>query len=446
MESFFHATVLSNLARGYDKYARAYDKARIPESTYPDEFYVLPPGDLAIGARKAGALLARLAIAGDTLIALHTRMPADRLAPNPRTGLGLVWPASTLPIDGLHELAADGTLGAPIAIDDAMARSLHLHEHAFVPFAELRPRSISFLPIAKGCQAACPFCFSDASVSADQRQRPLDLALASQWLARAAAHGAERAVITGGGEPTLLPRPQLRALITACRTQLPKVVLITNGIALAAPDPIANLRELADAGLSVLAVSRHHPDEARNAEIMRIANHTPTIAAAIASVPGLRLRLVCVLQQHAVDSVEAIDAYVRWAASLGAHEVCFKELYVSTSHESVFHARASNAWSDRNQVPLAHVLAWAAASNFHERARLPWGAPIFTGSIAGHPIDVAAYTEPSLYWERRHCIARSWNVMSDGTCYPSLEGRFHFSHLSSAKLARSLDREGRSSH
>jgi hypothetical protein len=36
---------------------------------------------------------------------------------------------------------------------------------------------------------------------------------------------------------------------------------------------------------------------------------------------------------------------------------------------------------------------------------------------------VAAYTEPSLFWERSRGLARSWNVMSDGTCLASLEDR-----------------------
>ncbi|MEZ0091017.1 hypothetical protein ABH925_002176 [Streptacidiphilus sp. EB129] len=34
---------------------------------------------------------------------------------------------------------------------------------------------------------------------------------------------------------------------------------------------------------------------------------------------------------------------------------------------------------------------------------------------------IAAYTEPSLLWERTSGIARSWNVMADGRCDASLE-------------------------
>ncbi|HET9624162.1 MAG TPA: radical SAM protein [Kofleriaceae bacterium] len=416
----FHATVLSNFARGFDKYARAYAKANIAESRYPDEFYVLRRDDLAIGARKAAALRDRLALPGDDLIALRAQLPGERLAPNTRNGLGLVWPSPTLPLAAVHALSSDGVLGPALAVEDVMARALRIHAARFAPYAALQPRSVSFLPIARGCQAACAFCFSEASISADPRPGRLDAAAIDRWLVAAARRGAERAVITGGGEPTLLRWPDLLALIRACRARLPKVVLISNGVVLV-DDPAARLRDLAAAGLSVLAISRHHADEAINAQIMKLANHTPALAAVDRG--GLRLRLICVLQRGAVDSVAAIDDYVRWAASIGADEVCFKELYVSTSLESVFHSRQSNAFSADHQVPLAHVLAWARGAGFVERARLPWGAPVFHGASAGRAIQVAAYTEPSLYWERAHGIARSWNVMADGACFASLEDR-----------------------
>jgi hypothetical protein len=40
-ETLWHVTVLSNFARGYDKYARVYSKAGIAESTFPDRFFLL---------------------------------------------------------------------------------------------------------------------------------------------------------------------------------------------------------------------------------------------------------------------------------------------------------------------------------------------------------------------------------------------------------------------
>ncbi|MEO8548875.1 MAG: radical SAM protein [Kofleriaceae bacterium] len=410
----FHVTVLSNFARAYDKYARAYDKARIEESTYPDEFYVLDERELAIGVAKARRLLERLALRGDALIALRTSVTA--LRPNERNGRGLVYASSRLPIDGVHGIAGEA-LGPAWTVEETMARSLALR--AFAPYEQLRPRSISFLPVARGCQAACSFCFSEASVSAEQRHAPLNAQLAARWLDSAVARGAERAVITGGGEPTLLRWPALLELVRACRERLAKVVLITNGIVIAeAADK--RVAELRDAGLGVLAVSRHHRDERHNTSLMKVANATPRVIEA-ARRAGLRTRLVCVLQRGSVDSVAAIADYVAWAETIGADEVCFKELYVATSEESLYHSHASNAWSAEHQVPLAHVLDWAAEAGFTVEHQLPWGAPVFGNHVRA--IKVAAYTEPSLFWERTHGVARSWNVMADGTCLASLEDR-----------------------
>jgi hypothetical protein len=115
--------------------------------------------------------------------------------------------------------------------------------------------------------------------------------------------------------------------------------------------------------------------------------------------------------------------YVAWAASLGVPEICFKELYVSTSRESVYHSASANEWAAQHQVPLSLVTDFAAEHGFREVTRLPWGAPVFRGEVAGQEIAIAAYTEPSLFWERTHGIARSWNLMADGRCLVSLEDR-----------------------
>ncbi len=421
----FHVTLLSNLARAYDKYQGTYRKSAIPESRYPDAFHLLTKCKLAIGVNKARGLLDKLAIPGDRLLVLRAELSSESLRPNLRNGIGLVLPSPDLPLAGLHEVAPDGGLGEALRLEDAMARSLALHASAFLPWEAIRPRSISFLPIARGCQAACPFCFSEASASAEQSQARVDWIGVNHWLQRAMAHGAERAVITGGGEPTLMKRAELLQLVQVCRERFDKVVLITNGLALAAhgaTEAAQWLTELHAAGLGVLAVSRHHVDDAANTALMKIDTHTPALLRSQRPA-GLRLRLVCVLQRGGVDSGTAIDHYVRWAAANGADEVCFKELYVSTSEESVWYAHGANEWSARHQVPLSLVHRWADAAGLREIARLPWGAPIYGGSIGGREMRVAAYTEPSLFWERRNGTARSWNVMADGRCLASLEDR-----------------------
>ncbi|WP_246203488.1 hypothetical protein [Streptomyces tailanensis] len=104
----FHVIVLSNFAKGFDKYAFTYGKAGIPESTYPDRFHLLTRAELGIGIGKARRLLDRLAIPGDRLLVLETMVDPDKLVPNVSTGLGME----------LHEarIPAPVLVGSPIQL------------------------------------------------------------------------------------------------------------------------------------------------------------------------------------------------------------------------------------------------------------------------------------------------------------------------------------------
>jgi molybdenum cofactor biosynthesis enzyme MoaA len=355
------------------------------------------------------------------------------LLANTANGRGQFIPSNQITVSRLHEVEQGGSLAfqlRTVAVEDVMAASLRLLNRDLLPFVNIKPRAISFLPVALACQAKCPFCFSKASISRDQSVAKPDLEKVSAWLDRAQAHGAERAVITGGGEPTLLAPDSLERLIEACANRFDKVVLITNGHTLATAPPAAQtarLSALYDAGLRVLAISRHHFEAAQNERLMHL--HTPvetlirTWRQNYRRWPELRLRLISVLQKSGVEDDTTVENYLSWAANQGIEEICFKELYVSTSAESIYHDRSANDWSRRYQVPLSLITDFAERQGFVLESRLPWGAPVYEGKWLGKRLRVAAYTEPSLFWERTRGIARSWNVMADGRCHVSLEDR-----------------------
>lgn len=428
-ETLWHITVLSNFARGYDKYTRLYSKKAIPESSFPDRFFLLRESELAAGVSKASGLLERLGLNGNRLLALKTVVPVTDLHANTRTGIGRYVERGNITLEGTAWVDADCCL-TQVCIEEVMALSLQLLHADLQPFGDLQPRSFSVLPIARGCQASCPFCFSDASASADQDQARLNLQRVRTLAESARDRGAERFVITGGGEPGLLRHPLLRDLIRTGSMAVGKTVLITNGHHLARQPAELQMQMLTDyheAGLQVLAISRHHHDDAVSTGLMSLATDVAGIVrgwhAGQAHWPDMRMRFICVLQQGGVDSLPVMEAYLDWASSLGVTEICFKELYVSTSIESVYHRHAANAWSHAHQVPLSLVMELAEKHGFREMARLPWGSPVFTGEWKGRPMQIAAYTEPSLLWERSRGIARSWNLMADGRCLVSLEDR-----------------------
>ena len=434
MRSCFHVTVLSNFARGFDKYSDTYNKARIPESTFPDRFFVLTRDQLNIGFRKASGLLEKLNLPGNELLVIETQIDESQLHSNTRTGLGKFIFSASLPVTRLYRALPNADRGdfrlEEMTPEDAMARSLGLLDCAMHPFIALQPRTLSVLPIARGCQASCPFCFSEASVSAVQEQARLEMDLVRKYAQAAGVRGAERFVITGGGEPGLVKHSRLLELIHIGEQELGKSVLITNSHHLGSlpeHDRLSHLTDYAEAGLHVLAISRHHFDDQQNSNLMNLKIDSAAVARTWnqnrGSLKKMRLRFVCVLQKNGIASHNQIAEYLTWASSLHVEEICFKELYVSTSTESVFHAFPANMWSRAHRVQLSLVVDLAATHGFVESGQLPLGSPVFAGTWNGGRMRIAAYTEPSLFWERANGIARSWNVMADGNCFVSLEDR-----------------------
>jgi hypothetical protein len=426
-ESLFYVTSLSNLVRGYDKYARTYDKSRIAESTFTDRFFLLPISELGIGIAKARHLPGKTGLAGDRLIALETHASPDALRPNLRTGLGRYLEQGFITVDRVHLVEESGQL-RPVTIEEALAQSLCLHSPRLPAYSELAPRTVSVLPVARACPARCPFCFSKSSVSVEVAPDAVDWERVTQVFRTARERGAIRAVITGGGEPTLLKEDDLLRLVRAAAALFPKVVLITNGYRLGRLPTEAcaqALQRLATAGLTVLSISRHHFRADENDNLMSLKTGSDRVAAAWAQsgLPGLALRWICVLQRGGVEDRTTLEQYLDWACSTGAREVCFKELYVASSVESEYFDRQANEWSAVHQVPLGLVINHAKQAGWELKEKLPWGAPVFEGAWRGSPLRVAAYTEPSVLWERTNGICRSWNLMADGRCLASLEDR-----------------------
>ena len=410
----YHVTVASNFARGYDKYAKTYSKANIPESTFPDKFFLLPAKDLEIGLDKAHRLAQKTP--GDRNIVLKTKVKLHELRQNLATGRGQYVERNWIKLD---RLMGD-------SVEEVYAESLRLNNKALLPWSQVIPRSLSVLPIAQACQARCEFCFSHSSVSDDQKQGRVLMSVLEEACRAAQDRGVKRLVITGGGEPTLLAHDRLLDIIRMGRAYFGKVVMISNGYQLGHMSEDQRLRTLIDyhdAGLNVLSISRHSDDS--NESIMKVDTKSDLVEQTLGNhptaFPNMRLRWVCVLQEAGVRDEASLAKYLNWAAKTSAAEVCFKELYVAATTESEYHDSGYNAWSAANQVSMSVVRDFLLSSGAKKAYELPWGAPVYDLAWQGRNIRVAVYTEPSVFWERANGICRSWNLMADGTCYANLE-------------------------
>lgn len=281
-------------------------------------------------------------------------------------------------------------------------------------WADCRFLTCSVLPVRMACQCECPFCFSRSSVSALESQ-PVpwpDDALGAhfRW---AADRGATRMVVTGGGEPLLRPQACVGAVRIAAAV-FDEIALFTNGARLTPSLAV----ELRSAGLSYLCWSRHAVDDAANRAVMGPAAPDAGAVLAAASRAALPVRATCVMNTAGVAGAPDVWAYIEAFQARGVRQFTFKHTYVA-GDRSLFRSSPANAWSRDHQVQ---------ADPFAPRGEvvgaLPWGPQI---RRIGE-VQVCHYYEPTPEWELRHRLARSSNLLSDGSVYASLEDETSLLH------------------
>lgn len=282
------------------------------------------------------------------------------------------------------------------------------------PWSDVRFLSCSVLPVRLACPCDCAFCFSKSSVSALAAEpapwSDADLHAHLRW---ARGRGATRLVVTGGGEPLLRPEVCLRA-VRAGAEVFGEVALFTSG----APLTADGARALADAGLSYLCWSRHAVDDAANRDLMGAAAPDADAVLAACASAGLAIRATCVMSTAGVADAEGALAYLDAFAARGVRQMTFKHTYVARP-TSLFASSPANRWARAHRVAADPL-----AGRGEVVGRLPWGPAI---RRLGE-VQACHYWEPTPDWERAHRLARSSNLLSDGSVYASLEDETSLLH------------------
>lgn len=422
-EKLSYITVLSNWLLGYDKYKNCYSKELIKESTYPDVFYLLKENELDIGVKKAKKLLKKInnkdILNPDRIIKINTIIDSNVFFKNERNGLGWYIKRNYIFVDSVE--IYNGKYFVKINIEDLNALSYKLKNKKFYEYKDLKPLTLSFLPVGYACQASCSFCFSKTSISKEKIKTLKEFKSLENWFEKSKKYGVKRFVITGGGEPSLIGFENIKKIIEKSKKYFDKKILITNGLFLE-KDTDRKLYELKLSGLDVLAISHHHYNNKKNSELMGIKENIDIIKKLknrnVKDSP--LLRLVCVLQKKAIDSEEEFEKYINFAFDNNIDQICFKELYISSTTESKYSESNENLYAIKNQVKLS-LLNDFLMKNSKLINKLPWGSPVYRYEKNNNFIDIAVYTEPSVGWEKLNGIARSWNLMNDEKCYSSLE-------------------------
>jgi hypothetical protein len=149
----------------------------------------------------------------------------------------------------------------------------------------------------------------------------------------------------------------LDALDAAARDGVPvgERVLYSNGAGFAQVRGDTLLDAFSRFGLSWVELSRHHPDAVRNQAIMRFRAGEPIADSTVFATVARRLRervplrLVCIVQRGGIDDADGVAAYLRWAATLGAGTVIFREF---SRLDDGYRDNATRRHLDAARVPM----------------------------------------------------------------------------------------------
>jgi len=257
------------------------------------------------------------------------------------------------------------------------------------------------------CNCECNFCFSKSSISSLKHQKStlseIDVSTYYQW---AVENGANRLVITGGGEPLLDVQEVLR-LVDVGSQYFDEIACFTNGTYLT--KEISS--KLLDRGLSYICYSRHHYDDEMNNKLM--GKLAPLLQEFMTASEPLPVRAVCVMTKGYIDNVARVEKYIQELERYGVDEFTFKHTYIAYE-QSIFSDSEQNLWAQDNQIEFDPFEGKGTVVG-----ELPWGPKIRNISKR----QVCYYYEPDPEWEKRNKLCRSSNLLSNGKVYASLENQ-----------------------
>lgn len=426
-ENYFFITLASNFLLCYDKYSQNYDKSKQKKSKHP--FFYLLNNIQDLHKIKNKLLMLKK---DDTDFFVKVNVDVDHFQKTQeifenntdnegtKTGIGFYIKTTKLKVLSVEEAKDDRFSFHSIQCEHLLSECYQIKTEDLKNYDELKPRSLSYLPIKIACNAKCKFCFSKSSISINRRLNLFEIDRLDLICQKAKEKGATRFVLTGGGEPLLFGLSNLYHTLTVSSRYFDNNLMISNGKEFEKYS-LDEIKQLKQSGLSRVAISIHHYDLNKNKNIMQLDVDYRSVVEKLKQA-GLKVRFICVIQKEGVANSKDVEKYIQFALTHHVNEICFKELYVSTAVESEYYKTDANLYCINNQISLSIITDYCETINPSKIVvKLPWGAPVYNVNMNGYQVSVAAYTEPSVGFERNHGIARSWNIMADLSCFVTLE-------------------------
>ena len=227
------------------------------------------------------------------------------------------------------DLAANSTAGRTVTLDLwGSARTIYANANFSIYSRQ-------------ACNAKCHFCVEELRPASRGRELAMqrtveqddEVYFANLDASLQALKPLDPSVSITGGEPSKDPRLP-RILATSRRREARKLTVTTNGSGLLdRHDGKPLIDWITAAGARHLNISRAHPEHDANARLMvlkeglSVGQLRDVIGAARDG--GTRVRLSCVLIEGQIDSVPRIVEYLRFARSVGADNVIFRQLMLT---------------------------------------------------------------------------------------------------------------------
>ena len=242
------------------------------------------------------------------------------------------------------------------------------------PYRVAQPITFTPYAAARPCSARCTFCSENLRETGAGRAaatlRPAGDYFDALRGALAQLRGLPLSYSLSGLETTddaAWCRRMLDTLDDAARDGVPVAerVLYSNGAGFAQAHGEVLIEAFARFRLSWVELSRHHPDAVRNQTIMRfrpgepIADGEVFVATARRLRDHFPLRLVCLVQRGGIEDADGVAAYLRWAATLGAGTVIFREF---SRLDDGYRDNATRRYLDDARVPMPALVGAVLAS------------------------------------------------------------------------------------
>lgn len=242
--------------------------------------------------------------------------------------------------------------------------------------------TLSIMVGSSACNLCCKYCISRTTYNIAEKK---ELFVPSEELiAKAAGVFAKgdgfTALITGKGEPTLVPHQKLVNLIRILYRYTPVVELQTNGILLTN----AKLKDYAKAGLSTVAISCASCDDKFNHQVMNEGRGKPWSLKNIAGLViknNLVLRIAMVATRGGISDIPSFLKSVKWLKALAPANYPLQLTIRRMGLPSQYQLKTAKGkkvakFVKANQVDTTSIWKYLR-ENGHKIITFPWGSEVF---------------------------------------------------------------------